>query len=654
MEEKVSPSRIALPGSEESGAFTFSMNVLDTAHVHFAGATWPTTQVEKKMDAMPTGNPWKRRLMVMMKVDAAERKNVKHDRSILNAYDACADPNQESDVRNKEGITRGEMDRSVERRTNAEMLVRRRDLTARLDRAVREWIDHSVKRALWQFSVNWAEAARVAEREKMLERVKARKTKRDADRAVLVRCCRQVTNRGNMQRLLTQFARNLTAGWKQSRDFWAAVVLEEADRATLIKAREVDRAALIKVSGGLARVVSSRNMRSAVLQFGANWTVAVMLAVEQKEVEQWLREATVSGGLVRALDRRNMRSAVLQFKTAAVLHMCSGERIEGQEEMKVKDEKQRWSGKKGAGLEQNGCATVLSRVCSGTAGQQTAREERKEGITGQALMRVSADEGSMRDGLWPGGSTLMRFSVGLARWRSNREMLLVLMQIGGNFSAARRMIRRKKKDEKREGEVEAVRVTLDALLWKYKLGSVRADEIRAKVQELRVLHSWVALDWVEELLLQVKSIRAIIKGFVMGVKKEGLRTAVQQLRAGADEWMRVSVARGCCVRLAELGVVAAAFRCVRRWCAAVTVQTAVLSAGADTGRKKERRKKKKKKKNAAERAPSAPCKTGSGRLEGRLRRSKTPWEAWESLKKDEFGADKSGAAGSVPKIRCDR
>ena len=86
----------------------------------------------------------------------------------------------------------------------------------------------------------------------------------------------------------------------------------------------------------------------------------------------------------------NAQMAVQQFKIAAVLHMCSGERIEGQEEMKLKDEKQRWSGKKGVGLEQNGCAVVLSSVCSGTAGQPTAREERKQGIIGQALMGDSA------------------------------------------------------------------------------------------------------------------------------------------------------------------------------------------------------------------------------------------------------------------------
>jgi hypothetical protein len=58
--------------------------------------------------------------------------------------------------------------------------------------------------------------------------VKARKTKRDASRAVLVRCCRQVTNRGDMQRLLIQFTGNLIAAKKQSRDR-AAAVLEEAE-----------------------------------------------------------------------------------------------------------------------------------------------------------------------------------------------------------------------------------------------------------------------------------------------------------------------------------------------------------------------------------------------------------------------------------------
>jgi hypothetical protein len=433
---------------DEGQGFTFSMHVLDSAHVHFAGATWPTMQVEKKMDAAPTVNPWKRRLVGMMKVDAAERKNVKDDRSIHNARDARADPNQEGDVHNREGIAKMEMERSAERRRNAET---RLECVARLDRAMRRWTDHSVIIALWQFSDNWAEAARVAEREKMLERVKARKTKREANRAVLVRCSlvvRLVTNRGNMRRFLMQFARNLTAARKQSRD-WAV-----AERAALIEARGAYRAALIEVSGGLARVVSRRTTRSTVLQFSANWTAAVLLAVEQKEAEQWLREATVSGGLVRALDRKNMGVAVGRFIinwTAAVLHRCSCERNE--EETKAKDEKQKWSEEKRTGPGQNEFAAVLSKLYNGTAGQQAAMlRYSKEGITGQ---------------------------------------------------------RRKKK-------------------------------------------------------------------------------------------------------------------------------------------------KKEKKKKATEWAPSAPRRTGSGRLEVRLRRLKTPWEAWESLKKDEFGADKSGAVQGVPKVRCDR
>jgi uncharacterized membrane protein len=52
MGEKVSPSRVALLGSEEREAFTFSMNVVDKAHVHFAGATWPTMQVRKEIDVV--------------------------------------------------------------------------------------------------------------------------------------------------------------------------------------------------------------------------------------------------------------------------------------------------------------------------------------------------------------------------------------------------------------------------------------------------------------------------------------------------------------------------------------------------------------------------------------------------------------------------
>ena len=88
----MSPSRVSLLGSDEGEAFTFSMNVVDQAHVHFSGATWPIRQAGKEIDAVPTGNPWKRRVMSMGKVDAAECKNAKHDRSIHDAYDAHADP----------------------------------------------------------------------------------------------------------------------------------------------------------------------------------------------------------------------------------------------------------------------------------------------------------------------------------------------------------------------------------------------------------------------------------------------------------------------------------------------------------------------------------------------------------------------------------
>jgi hypothetical protein len=68
-------------------------------------------------------------------------------------------------------------------------------------------------------------------------------------------------------------------------------------------------------------------LRVLRLQFGANKTAAMLQEVEQKELEQWLREDTISIGLVTALDRWDIRAVVLQLAMnliVALLHMCPG------------------------------------------------------------------------------------------------------------------------------------------------------------------------------------------------------------------------------------------------------------------------------------------------------------------------------------------
>ena len=507
---------------DEGQCFTFSMHVLDSAHVHFSGAAWPTVQVEKKMDAVPTVNPWKRRLMGMMKVDAAERKNEKYDRSIHNARDARADPNQEGDVRNREGIAKMEMERSAERRRNAETRLER---GARLDRVVRRWIDHSVKITLWQFSANWAEAARVAEREKMLEWVKARKTKREADRAVLVRCSmvvRQVTNRGSMRRFLMQFAGNLTAARKQSRD--------------------------------------------------------------------------------ALTDRGN---------------------------------------------------------------------ERDTGVNGKEV----------------GRSALIRFGEGLARWRGNRDLLRVLRQLGANFSAARSQLRRRRRNEERMIQEEAVLAALDELMFKHKLRLVSAAVVRAQVQELEDTYMWLSLDWVEGMLLQVKGIRAIITGFVAGRGWQGMKAAVLQFgvnwaaavelrteQAEAEKWLRAAVAGGCLASLVvRCDMRALMAQCVHTW-AAVVGELCSRPSGTQgkkegiTGQgrwkfnnKRNGKKKKNKMKKATQLAPLA-HRTGTGRLklclktQGRVQRV-GDWAGRSvppSAVRDEPEGSGTHAGEEVPMIRCDR
>ena len=60
-----------MTGKEKEQGFTFSVSGLHATHANFAGATWPT-QGENKMDE--GGNPWERRYMRMMRVNAAEMR----------------------------------------------------------------------------------------------------------------------------------------------------------------------------------------------------------------------------------------------------------------------------------------------------------------------------------------------------------------------------------------------------------------------------------------------------------------------------------------------------------------------------------------------------------------------------------------------------
>jgi hypothetical protein len=179
--------------------------------------------------------------------------------------------------------------------------------------------------------------------------------------------------------------------------------------------------------------------------------------------------------------------------------------------MEVKVEEQSVGDEMGAGLEHNGCAAVLSRLGSDTAGQQIAREEKKEGITGQALTRA-------RDVI--------------ARWKMDCTLVIVIRYWGRNVSRARSLARRQKKTEAKEmaRQEGADDDMLPLPIYDYKTGAMGVRRLREQVHELisEVL-PLARLEWVEEMIVQVGFVRAVIRGFAAGARWESAKRAVLQL-----------------------------------------------------------------------------------------------------------------------------
>jgi hypothetical protein len=73
--------------------FTFSIDVMPGAQVHFAGALWPAAEAEDKLSSRHTQNPWKTRVKKMTRVfskeDAAERKNARQGKDMATGVSQC-------------------------------------------------------------------------------------------------------------------------------------------------------------------------------------------------------------------------------------------------------------------------------------------------------------------------------------------------------------------------------------------------------------------------------------------------------------------------------------------------------------------------------------------------------------------------------------
>ena len=102
---------------DEGQGFTFALSGSLAAHVNFVGATWPTADDEKKMDV--GGNPWKARYMRMMKVDAAERANMKR-RVAEEAVEVRKGEEEMINWKNQDGCERGTVQQQCLQREEVE------------------------------------------------------------------------------------------------------------------------------------------------------------------------------------------------------------------------------------------------------------------------------------------------------------------------------------------------------------------------------------------------------------------------------------------------------------------------------------------------------------------------------------------------------
>jgi hypothetical protein len=239
----------------------------------------------------------------------------------------------------------------------------------------------------------------------------------------------------------------------------------------------------------------------AAAQFLANWTSAgsgKKPAVEQRNLRRALRVGMVAGRLDNLLTMPAARRAVLQFTmTAELAGRYGGEDVRRMEKDGTKEHHDQ-EHVIGTGLEHDSCAAVLSslstnpgsRGCASTAG---------EGITGPAWVIMYAVMVSQEMSWWT--------AAALTQW-------------GREVSRARSLERRRKKLEISEisRQQRVAVVLLELPVYDFKTVAMGVRRLQEHAQELSGAFPLANLGWVEQLVVQVRSVKAVIAALALGLR----------------------------------------------------------------------------------------------------------------------------------------